>query len=133
MPLLGKRKYINEKITELIKKLDELGYDTRRIKSIFYETEYEEENEVEGETGENNSAGSILPYRKKINDVLNMIDNIINKNESNNHSNNYSNNYNTSNNYELSNQFKNNLLREVNKQNLMNNNEDVQQNTFSLF
>lgn len=125
MPLLGKRKYINEKITELIKKLDDLGYDTRRIKSRFYETEYKEETD---EQDEENSAGAILPYRKKINDVLNMIDNIINNNESNNNS-----NYNTSNNYELSNQFKNNLLREVNKQTLMNSNEDVPQNTFSLF
>lgn len=125
MPLLGKRKYINEKITELIKKLDELGYDTRRIKSRFYETE---------EINEDNSAGAILPYRKKINDVLNMIDNMINNDESNT-SNNYSNtsNYPPSNNYELSNQFKNNLLREVNKQNLMNNNENVPQNIFSLF
>ena len=127
MPLLGKRKYINEKITELIKKLDDLGYDTRRIKSRFYETEYKEETGEDGEDveqDEENSAGAILPYRKKINDVLNMIDNIINNNESN---------YNTNNNYELSNQFKNNLLREVNKQTLMNVNEDVPQNTFSLF
>ena len=33
MPLLGKRKYIDEKIGQLISKLDNLGYDTEEIKT----------------------------------------------------------------------------------------------------
>lgn len=72
MPLLGKRKYINKKIEELITKLDIMGYDTTDIKKRYYDIEEEDE------PVEEYSAGSILPYRSKINDVLNMIENLIN-------------------------------------------------------
>lgn len=75
MPLLGKRKYINKKIEELITKLDIMGYDTTDIKKRYYDIEEEDE------PVEEYSAGSILPYRSKINDVLNMIENLINPHE----------------------------------------------------
>lgn len=71
MPLLGKRKYINDKIEKLINKLDTLGYDTTQIKRRFYDIEDEEEEETY------DSAGSLLPYRNKINDTLKMIEELI--------------------------------------------------------
>lgn len=71
MPLLGKRKYINDKIEKLINKLDTLGYDTTQIKRRFYDIEDEEEEETY------DSAGSLLPYRNKINETLKMIEELI--------------------------------------------------------
>lgn len=80
MPILGKRKYINEKIEKLINKLDILGYDTTQIKKRFYnlqdeqpQTEFPEFEEEDGFY----SSGSLIPYRNKINDVLKMIEEII--------------------------------------------------------
>jgi hypothetical protein len=77
MPLLGKRKYINEKIEGMIDKLDKMGYDTREIKKRFYDLE-DEQPATEFPEFEEDSAGAILPYRSKINDVLKMIDELIN-------------------------------------------------------
>lgn len=92
MPLLGKRKYINEKIEGMIDKLDKMGYDTREIKKRFYDledeksedfthqpaTEFPEFEEFQKNDLTEDSAGAILPYRSKINDVLKMIDELIN-------------------------------------------------------
>lgn len=85
MPLLGKRKYINEKIEGMIDKLDKMGYDTREIKKRFYDLEDEKSEDFTQppatefpEFEEEDSAGAILPYRSKINDVLKMIDELIN-------------------------------------------------------
>lgn len=86
MPLLGKRKYINEKIEGMIDKLDKMGYDTREIKKRFYDleddqpaTEFPEfEEDFKKSDLSEDSAGAILPYRSKINDVLKMIDELIN-------------------------------------------------------
>jgi len=88
MPLLGKRKYINDRIEKLINKLDTLGYDTEYIKRRFYDIQEEEID----------SAGSILPYRNKINDVLRMIEELIKSN---------------SNDITTPEQFRNNLIEEV--------------------
>lgn len=79
MPLLGKRKYINEKIEGMIDKLDKMGYDTREIKKRFYDLE-DEQPATDFPEFEEDSAGAILPYRSKINDVLKMIDELINGN-----------------------------------------------------
>lgn len=123
MPLLGKRKYINKKIEELITKLDIMGYDTTDIKKRYYDIEEEDDNEEY-------SAGSILPYRSKINDVLNMIENLINPHD----------NY-----YQQSNQndystFKDNLINTVKNdiyQRQQSNNyqqsNQPKNNSFSLF
>ena len=78
MPLLGKRKYINEKIEGMIDKLDKMGYDTREIKKRFYDLEDDQPATEFPEFEEEDSAGAILPYRSKINDVLKMIDELIN-------------------------------------------------------
>ena len=86
MPLLGKRKYINEKIEGMIDKLDKMGYDTREIKKRFYDLEDEQpttefpefEEDFKKSDLSEDSAGAILPYRSKINDVLKMIDELIN-------------------------------------------------------
>lgn len=86
MPLLGKRKYINEKIEGMIDKLDKMGYDTREIKRRFYDLEDEQpatefpefEEDFKKSDLSEDSAGAILPYRSKINDVLKMIDELIN-------------------------------------------------------
>ena len=80
MPILGKRKYINEKIEKLINKLDILGYDTQQIKKRFYNIPDEQPQTefAEFEDDENYySSGSLLPYRNKINDVLKMIEELI--------------------------------------------------------
>lgn len=90
MPLLGKRKYINDRIEKLINKLDTLGYDTEYIKRRFYDIQEEDDY----------SSGSILPYRNKINDVLKMIEEIIKSNS------------NTSS-ITTPEQFKNDLIEEV--------------------
>ena len=89
MPLLGKRKYINEKIEQIIEKLDNLGYDTEEIKDVFYERERKEFNDLEDEEFnplqmDEYSSGALLPYRNKINKTLKLIENLIstNKNES---------------------------------------------------
>lgn len=126
MPLLGKRKYINEKIKKLINKLDVMGYDTEMIKRRFYDIE-DDENEVnEGnripDFGENIlSSGSILSYRNKINDVLKMIENLIKPTETKQ--------YIEPLNYTISQDFKNNLLNQVNNQN-----ENINKNnSFNLF
>lgn len=71
MPILGKRKYINDRIEKLINKLDMLGYDTTEVKKRYYG--YEDEEEVE----QGPAYGGGLPYRDKINDVLQMIENLI--------------------------------------------------------
>ena len=72
MPLLGKRKYINDKIEKLINKLDLLGYDTTAIKNRYYDIEQNDIYEQDDYSA-NGLCGSILPYRSKINDVLKMI------------------------------------------------------------
>lgn len=126
MPLLGKRKYINEKIKKLINKLDVMGYDTEMIKRRFYDIE-DDENEVnEGnkipDFGENIlSSGSILSYRNKINDVLKMIENLIKPTETKQDIEPL--------NYTISQDFKNNLLNQINNQN-----ENINKNNnFNLF
>ena len=91
MPLLGKRKYINDRIEKLINKLDTLGYDTEYIKRRFYDIQ---EEEIDG-------AGSILPYRNKINDVLKMIEEVIISNSNSMIS------------HDMTEQFKNDLIEEV--------------------
>lgn len=124
MPLLGKRKYINKKIEELITKLDIMGYDTTDIKKRYYDT-FEEDEPVE-----EYSAGSILPYRSKINDVLNMIENLINYD--NNELQNYqeqapTNDYST---------FRNNLINTVKNdiyKNYQQSNQQPKNNSFDLF
>lgn len=85
MPLLGKRKYINEKIEQIIEKLDNLGYDTEEIKDVFYERERKEFNDLEDEDFnslqmDEYSSGALLPYRNKINKTLKLIENLISTN-----------------------------------------------------
>ena len=131
MPLLGKRKYINKKIEELITKLDIMGYDTTDIKKRYYDIEEEDE------PIEEYSAGSILPYRSKINDVLNMIENLINPHDNYYQQNNQqqylpqtqylptkqpNNDYST---------FKDNLINTV--KNDIYNNQQPKNNSFDLF
>lgn len=86
MPLLGKRKYINEKIEQIIEKLDNLGYDTEEIKDVFYEREHETTNDLEPEEFNSlpmneYSSGALLPYRNKINKTLKLIENLISTNQ----------------------------------------------------
>ena len=90
MPLLGKRKYINEKIEQLINKLDNLGYDTEEIKDVFYERTHLEEQD---DSLDDLSSGSLLPYRNRINETLSLIENLIksNRNSSDDINTNYSN------------------------------------------
>lgn len=90
MPLLGKRKYINEKIEQLINKLDSLGYDTEEIKDVFYERTHLEEQD---DSLDDLSSGSLLPYRNRINETLSLIENLIksNRNDSDDINTNYSN------------------------------------------
>ena len=90
MPLLGKRKYINEKIERMIEKLDNLGYDTEEIKDVFYEREHEAINDLDSVADNNEkfnslpmdeySSGALLPYRNKINKTLKLIENLISSN-----------------------------------------------------
>lgn len=80
MPLLGKRKYINEKIEQLINKLDSLGYDTEEIKDVFYERTHLEEQD---DSLDDLSSGSLLPYRNRINETLSLIENLIKSNRNN--------------------------------------------------
>lgn len=128
MPLLGKRKYINKKIEELITKLDIMGYDTTDIKKRYYDIEEEDE------PVEEYSAGSILPYRSKINDVLNMIENLINPHDNYQQSNqsNYQTQYlptkQPQNDYST---FKDNLINTV--KNDIYNNQQPKNNSFDLF
>lgn len=78
MPILGKRKYINEQIEKILNTLEEKGYDVTYIKNKWYDiipstqTEDEFENSYEGL-----SSGAILPYRKKVNEVLKMIEDLL--------------------------------------------------------
>lgn len=82
MPILGKRKYINDRIEKLINKLDMLGYDTTEVKKRYYG--YEDEEEEQQNYYEQGPAyGGGLPYRDKINDVLQMIENLINQGQPN--------------------------------------------------
>lgn len=80
MPLLGKREYINEKITQLINKLDNLGYDTEDIKDVFYERTREEQQMPQDDSLDDLSSGSLLPYRNRINKTLSLIENLIKNN-----------------------------------------------------
>lgn len=79
MPLLGKRKYINKKIEDMINRLDIMGYDTTEIKKVYYDIEDEEdENDYTGYDNEYyNSAGALLPYRSRINKTLDLIEEMI--------------------------------------------------------
>lgn len=127
MPLLGKRKYINKKIEELITKLDIMGYDTTDIKKRYYDT-FEEDEPVE-----EYSAGSILPYRSKINDVLNMIENLINPHD--NQNDNYYNYQQQAPNNDYS-TFRNNLINTVKNdiyKNYQQSNQQPKNNSFDLF
>lgn len=81
MPILGKRKYINDRIEKLINKLDMLGYDTTEVKKRYYGYEDEEEEQNYQEQGP--AYGGGLPYRDKINDVLQMIENLITQGQPN--------------------------------------------------
>lgn len=81
MPILGKRKYINDRIEKLINKLDMLGYDTTEVKKRYYG--YEDEEEEQQNYYEQPAYGGGLPYRDKINDVLQMIENLINQGQPN--------------------------------------------------
>lgn len=96
MPLLGKRKYINEKIEQIINKLDSLGYNTENIKDVFYERSENEQNEENNITYEDeyNSSGSILPYRNKINKTLSLIEELIFKDSDNEETQNEMSNFN---------------------------------------
>lgn len=125
MPLLGKRKYINEKIEKLINKLDILGYDTQQIKKRFYnipDTEVQTEFPEFEEEGFY-SSGSLLPYRNKINDVLKMIEELVKSNQTNAY-------------YDQSVKFKNDLIEKVKNDNPPQRNNPSQNNintsTFSL-
>lgn len=82
MPLLGKRKYINKKIEDMINRLDIMGYDTTEIKKVYYDIEDEEdENDYTGYDNEYyNSAGALLPYRSRINKTLDLIEEMIGQN-----------------------------------------------------
>ena len=105
MPILGKRKYINEKIEKLINKLDMMGYDTTRIKRRFYEYEEEDDEEGSGKFGG-------LPYRDKINETLELIEELINYNQTDTSQ--YYNQTNTPPQYTpQQTQFKNNLIERV--------------------
>ena len=122
MPILGKRKYINEKIEKLINKLDMMGYDTTRIKRRFYEYEEEDDEEGSGKYGG-------LPYRDKINETLELIEELINYNQTN-----------TPPQYTpQQTQFKNNLIERVTHDNARQEQEQQPQpqpqpsNNFNLF
>lgn len=81
MPILGKRKYINEQIEKILNTLEEKGYDVTYIKNKWYDiipsTQTEDEFENRYETEEVLSSGAILPYRKKVNEVLKMIEDLL--------------------------------------------------------
>ena len=79
MPLLGKRKYINEQIEKILNTLEEKGYDITHIKNKWYDIVPSAQNEFENqyETEEVLSSGAILPYRKKVNEVLKMIEDLL--------------------------------------------------------
>lgn len=81
MPILGKRKYINEQIEKILNTLEEKGYDITYIKNKWYDivpsAQTEDEFENHYETEEVLSSGAILPYRKKVNEVLKMIEDIL--------------------------------------------------------
>jgi hypothetical protein len=122
MPLLGKRKYINDKIEKLINKLDLLGYDTTAIKNRYYDIE---QNEQEGYIS-NGLCGSILPYRNKINDVLRMIEELINPRE-------IQDDFNQIQNYDNSSiQFKNDLMERVKNDNVNTSPSSINSSSFSL-
>ena len=78
MPLLGKRKYINKKIEDMINRLDIMGYDTTEIKKVYYDIEDEEDENDYNEYY--NSAGALLPYRSRINKTLDLIEEMIGQN-----------------------------------------------------
>ena len=121
MPILGKRKYINEKIEKLINKLDILGYDTQQIKKRFYNIPDEQPQTefAEFEDDENYySSGSLLPYRNKINDVLKMIEELIKPTQ----------NYKQNDYYDQSLKIKNDLIERVKNDTPQNNNNS----SFSL-
>lgn len=122
MPLLGKRKYINDKIEKLINKLDLLGYDTTAIKNRYYDIEQnEQENYIS-----NGLCGSILPYRNKINDVLRMIEELINPRE-------IQDDFNQIQNYDNSSiQFKNDLMERVKNDNVNTSPSSINSSSFSL-
>lgn len=148
MPILGKRKYINEKIEKLINKLDMLGYDTTEIKKRFYEYEEEPEQQINYDSENDFSYGRLnlggLPYRDKINDTLKMIEELIIMPENNTQqeqplNNIYQPNQNNdimvrNNTTNLSNQFKNNLMNQINKPQQQNTYTPPQQpQSFNLF
>lgn len=87
MPILGKRKYINEQIEKILNTLEEKGYDITHIKNKWYDiipsTQTEDEFENRYETEEVLSSGAILPYRKKVNEVLKMIEDLLKPKEPN--------------------------------------------------
>lgn len=120
MPLLGKRKYINEKIENMINKLDDLGYDTTEVKNRFYEIQEEQEDDE--------SAGRMLPYRKKIDDVLNMIDKLINGSDESDEKIKSNESYTEEDTIDTpSKQFKQNLINTINDKKVNNS------NSFDLF
>lgn len=115
MPLLGKRRYINEKIINMINKLDDLGYDTTDVKNRFYEIQQEQEDDE--------SAGRMLPYRKKIDDVLNMIDKLVNGSDESDESIKSNESYTEDENIDNSSkQFKQNLINTINDKKVNNSN-----------
>lgn len=75
MPLLGKRKYINEQIEKILNKLEERGYNVTYIKNRWYDIVPTSTETIESE--EVLSSGAILPYRKKVNEVLKMIEDLL--------------------------------------------------------
>ena len=79
MPLLGKRKYINEQIEKILNKLEEKGYNVTHIKNKWYNTPSDDYTLTSETNEEILSSGSILPYRKKVNEVLKMIEDLINQ------------------------------------------------------
>lgn len=79
MPLLGKRKYINEQIEKILNKLEEKGYNVTHIKNKWYNNSSDDYTLTSETNEEILSSGSILPYRKKVNEVLKMIEDLINQ------------------------------------------------------
>ena len=85
--LLGKRKYINSRIDQMLDKLEaDYGFDAiAHIRQRWNPEMFEQQDQeyMDNETSPMDidpnyySSGALLPYRSKVNDVLNMIEEFI--------------------------------------------------------
>lgn len=85
--LLGKRKYINSRIDQMLDKLEaDYGFDAiAHIRQRWNPEMFEQQDQeyMDYETSPMDidpnyySSGALLPYRSKVNDVLNMIEEFI--------------------------------------------------------